>query len=106
MLEDDVGVEPDLIDGRKYSIEYTRSQINKRVGGDECRRDWWFSVKPPVLAHGVHGQDWKQTSTPPPSSLHLLLLLLLLLLYRDGIIEPLQFQAFQVFFDSWLPRKE
>lgn len=54
VLEDEVGIEPDFVDGRKSTIEKSRPQVDESVGSDECGGEGGFTIEPAILAHCVH----------------------------------------------------
>lgn len=62
-----MGIEPDLVNGRKNRMEKSGSQINQSIGSEKCSRDWWLPLKPVKLARCVNRQ---QRQHSPSSSLH------------------------------------
>ena len=65
-----MGIEPDLINGRKNRMEKSGSQINQSIGSEKCSRNRWLPLKPVKLDRRVKPQ---QRQHSPSSSLHLLL---------------------------------
>lgn len=52
-LEDEVGIEPDLVDRRKDRLEESGPQINESIGGKKAGCDWRLPLEPVILARGV-----------------------------------------------------
>lgn len=71
-LEDEMGIEPDLIEGRKDVTEKTRSEIDEGVGKEKPSRYGRFSMQPTVLAQHLKAEKRKHSSrySPSTSSIH------------------------------------
>lgn len=110
-----MGIEPDLINGRKNGMKKSGSQINQGIGSEKCSRNRWLPFKPVILARRVKRQ---QRQHSPSSSLHLLLYFfslffrLLVVVYTKYTLS-LSFSLSKVGEDvdsytiekPWLPRK-
>lgn len=58
VLEDEVRIEPDAVNGGDERAEEIGPQINKSVGCQKSGRDGGFTVEPVILDGGVKCQKW------------------------------------------------
>lgn len=67
-LENEVGIEPDLIESGENWIEKFGAQVDERISCYKRRRDGWLSFQAPVFAQRLHRKQSKHSPYPSPSS--------------------------------------
>lgn len=60
-LENEIGIEPDLMNRREDRMEKSRPQIDESVGCKKPCRDRWFPWQPIVLGHRLKCQQRQQS---------------------------------------------